>query len=65
MEASVQRALDNTLMLLRVRLAGIQVTTTFARGLDGRQQQPDQNPDNRDHHQQLDKGESAAFSDVA
>lgn len=33
MEASVQRALDNTLMLLRVRLAGIQVTTTFARGL--------------------------------
>lgn len=34
MEASVQRALDNTLMLLRGRLAGIQVTTTFARGLE-------------------------------
>ncbi|VVE60483.1 two-component sensor histidine kinase [Pandoraea anapnoica] len=34
MEASVQRALDNTLMLLRVRLAGIHVTTTFARGLE-------------------------------
>nr|WP_224785925.1 ATP-binding protein [Pandoraea fibrosis] len=34
MEALVHRALDNTLMLLRGRLAGIQVTTTFATGLD-------------------------------
>ncbi len=34
MQASVHRALDNTLMLLRGRLAGIQVTTTFASGLD-------------------------------
>lgn len=34
MEALVHRALDNTLMLLRGRLAGIHVTTTFADGLE-------------------------------
>jgi two-component system C4-dicarboxylate transport sensor histidine kinase DctB len=34
MEASVRRALDNTTMLLRGRLEGIQVTITFADGLD-------------------------------
>lgn len=34
MEAPVQRALDNTLMLLRGRLEGISVTTSFADGLD-------------------------------
>ncbi|VVE64533.1 two-component sensor histidine kinase [Pandoraea captiosa] len=34
MDASVRRAIDNTLMLLRGRLAGVQVTTTFANGLD-------------------------------
>ncbi len=34
MEAPVQRALDNTLMLLRGRLEGISVTTSFADGFD-------------------------------
>ncbi|MGD1326890.1 sensor histidine kinase [Pandoraea pnomenusa] len=33
-EASVRRALENSLMLLRGRLAGIQVATMFADGLD-------------------------------
>lgn len=33
-EASVRRALDNTMMLLRGRMAGIQLTVTFAEGLD-------------------------------
>ncbi|WP_087689962.1 sensor histidine kinase [Pandoraea sp. PE-S2R-1] len=32
-EASVRRALDNTMMLLRGRMAGIQVTQTFTDGL--------------------------------
>ncbi|MGC7404589.1 sensor histidine kinase [Pandoraea pneumonica] len=33
-EASVRRALDNTTMLLRGRMAGIQLTVTFSNGLD-------------------------------
>nr|WP_246182528.1 ATP-binding protein [Pandoraea pneumonica] len=33
-EASVRRALDNTMMLLRGRMAGIQLSVTFAEGLD-------------------------------
>ncbi len=33
-QTSVHRALENTLMLLRVRLAGVSLTTTFADGLD-------------------------------